>query len=76
MPIDFDDSKWPIVTHCMRGVSDDDDITQHIDFMAKYLGRQEPHILIIDGREGKSMKAQHRTWIADFLKKNKENGLM
>ncbi len=70
MPIQFDDSNWPVVICRAVGHSTDDDIETYTRVLKKYLERGERHVVIVDARGGDSLRSRHRRMVAEWNKKN------
>ncbi len=70
MPIEFDDSKWPIVICRAVGDSTDADIATYTSVLRSYLDRGERHVVVVDARNGKSLNSRHRRQVAEWNREN------
>lgn len=70
MPIEFDETKWPIVICKAVGDSTDEDISTYTQVLRSYLDRREHHVVVVDARNGKSLNSRHRRQVAEWNKAN------
>lgn len=70
MPIEFDDSHWPVVICRAQGHSTDEDIRTYTNVLAGFLSRGQRHVVIVDAQGGQSLNSRHRRFIAEWNKKN------
>ena len=70
--VEWDDSRWPLVTVSVFGEVDDVDFRAYLDLLDQNLARNHPTVIVFDAREAGRTPARHRRWQGDWIKTNFE----
>jgi hypothetical protein len=72
MPLQQDDSAWPLVIDTSSGAATDDDIERYVAAHDRYLARRELYAAVLDARGADQMSAAHRRRVAQWLTEHRE----
>ncbi len=68
MPLDLDDSRWPVLVATLSGEAIDEEMDEYFAWMDRWLETGEPHAVVLDFRAGGANTAKQRRRIAAWIK--------
>jgi hypothetical protein len=67
VPYTHDESAWPVVVACPVGESTDGDVEEYVRRHDALVARGEAHVVVMDSRQGKLMRPEHRKRLAAWI---------
>ena len=70
MPYRHDESPWPLVIVSPIGESSDADLDEYVRRHDALMARAQPHVVVMDARQGRLVRPEHRKRLAAWNKAN------